>query len=161
MLSIRRMLMMEDDEDMKEWKLINDITLEEEASKIEITKDLENNNFQYDEIIFFLKSVGTSSNTNSNTNALFYLSNINVGFLIGIAFNNGLTRIFTGEVNAKPLYWNVVCNNSSSDTDGGNIRGIPMSGYSLVDPIEKINSIKIAMQACYFGTGTRLRVYGR
>lgn len=143
------------------WNLISEITTEEEASKIEITKDLENNNFQYDEIIFFLKSVGTSSNTNSNKNALFYLSNINVGYLISVALNDGLTRIFTGRVNAKPLYWNVVCNNSSSDTNGGNIQGTPMSGYSLVDPIEKIDSIKIAMQACYFGVGTKLRVYGR
>lgn len=143
------------------WNLISEITTEEEASKIEITKDLENNNFQYDEIIFFLKSVGTSSNTNSNKNALFYLSNINVGYLISVALNDGLTRIFTGRVNAKPLYWNVVCNNSSSDTNGGNIQGSPMSGYSLVDPIEKIDSIKIAMQSCYFGAGTKLRVYGR
>lgn len=143
------------------WNLISEITTEEEASKIEITKDLENNDFQYDEIIFFLKSVGTSSNTNSNKNALFYLSNINVGYLINVALNDGLTRIFTGKVNAKPLYWNVVCNNSSSDTNGGNVQGNPMSGYSLVDPIEKIDSIKIAMQSSYFGVGTKLRVYGR
>lgn len=143
------------------WNLISEITTEEETNTIEITQDLNGNKFKCNEIIFFLKSVGTSSNTHSNKNAIFYLSNINVGYLISVALNDGLTRIYTGRVNAKPLYWNVVCNNSSSDTNSGNIQGTPMNGYSLVDPIEKIDSIKIAMQACYFGAGTKLRVYGR
>lgn len=160
MLSIRRMLMMEDDEEMKEWKLIKDITLEEETNTLEVNKDTSDNNFECDEIVFYLKSVGTSSNINSNKNAVFYLSGIDVGFLPSISFTNGVSRVFTNNINAKPLYWNGFCVNQNVDTTG-NVVVSTFGGYSFVDPIEKINSIKICLQATYFGVGTRLRVYGR
>ena len=39
MLSIRRMLMMEDDEEMKEWKLIKERILEEQTAWISETLD--------------------------------------------------------------------------------------------------------------------------
>lgn len=160
MLSIRRMLMMEDDEEMKEWKLIKDITLEEKTNTLEVNKDTSNNNFECDEIVFYLKSVGTSSNTNSNKNAVFYLSGIDVGYLPSISFANGVSRVFANNINAKPLYWNGFCVNQNADTTG-NVVASTFGGYSFVDPIEKINSIKIRLQVTYFGVGTRLRVYGR
>lgn len=161
MLFARRMLMMEDDEEMKEWKLINDITIYEETNILEINKDIDSNNFECDEMIFFLKNVGTSNNTNANKNATFYLSGINIGYLANISLADDLTRTYIGKINAKPLYWNMWCINSNLDTTGGNTINTLNGGYSFVDPIEKINSIKMQPQATYFGAGTRLKVYGR
>ena len=161
MLSIRRMLMMEDDEEMKEWKLINDITIDEETNTLEINKDINNNNFECDEIIFFLKNIGTSNNTGSNKNAILYLSDINVGYINSIANGNGVTRIVTGDVNANPCYWHVYNINNPNDFSGGQIISNPCVGYDFTHTLEKISSIKIQLQACYFGVNSRLQVYGR
>lgn len=146
------------------WNLISEITTEEETNTIEITQDLNNNKFKCNEIIFFLRSVGTSTNNDiSNTNATMRFSNIDTGFFLqGIGFKSGVTRTICVEANAKPLYWNGFVHNSTSNSNGGQLNaGNPFGGYSFDDPIESINAIKIQLQACYFGAGTKLRVYGR
>lgn len=146
----------------KEWKLINDVTLEEETNTIEITKDLENNNFEYDEVIFFLRSVGTqTNNTISNNNAVLTFSDYDGGFyLLAIGLKNGLTRTVCVTANAKPFHYNAYIYNGSTNSGGGRALELPAIGFSYDDRINSINSIKIRLQSCFFGVGTRLKIYG-
>lgn len=58
MLSIRRMLMMEDGEEMKEWKLIKEKILEEQTAWISETLD-----GQYKELLLIYENLWSSNKT--------------------------------------------------------------------------------------------------
>ena len=156
----RRMILDGDENVINKWNLINDITLENESNIFEITKDLTGAEFSYDEIILFLQSVGVEGNTGNN-NAVMKISGIGTFYINSIGMVKGVTRTLKLQMNAKPLFYEGLIMNSGLETAGGSIVGSPVAGYSFNDPIEKINSVNITLQAMKFGIGSRLKAYGR
>lgn len=162
LLRRRMMMQTEGDEDMKEWRILNDIVLESEGRTFDISQDMDGNGFACDEIILFLKSVGTESNAGvQNANALLLFNGEQRNFYINsIGMGSGVTRTLELQAGAKPLHYNAFILNSANDSSGGGtIQN--MAGYSFDDPIEKINAVKIQLQAMYFSVGSRLKIYGR
>lgn len=83
-----------------------------------------------------------------------------VFFLTSIAFKNGVTRTICVAANAKPFYYNAYIYNGGQNMGGGRAIENPVVGFSYIDKIDSVNSIKIQLQACFFGVGTRLKIYG-
>ena len=89
---------------LEDWKLINDITTEEEMTALEITKNQDGSNFELKEFVLIIKSVGSSTNGSvQNQNAIFTLSGYNVGYFTGIAYNNGVARTWVVKGNVSPI----------------------------------------------------------
>ena len=152
----------EGDEDMKEWRILNDIVLESEGRTFDISQDMDGNGFACDEIILFLKSVGTESNAGvQNANALLIFNGERRNFYINsIGMGGGVTRTLKLQAGAKPLHYNAFIINSANNSGGGSaIQDI--AGYSFDDPIEKISAVNVQLQSMFFGVGSRLKIYGR
>lgn len=47
---------------LEDWKLINDITIDEETTALEITKNQDGSNFELKEFVLIIKSAGSSTN---------------------------------------------------------------------------------------------------
>lgn len=142
-------------------RLLRDITLDEEVGSVEILNDENEEAFECDEIVINIKSVGTTMNESiSNKNAILYISGVNVGYIPGIGFSSGLTRVFTLNLKVNPFRIVGGSVNSNDDLMTGNTLS-NILGYSFTENIQKINAVKIAMRPCVFGVGSRIQIYGR
>lgn len=59
----RRMMLGQEEEEMKEWELIADITIDETCMNVSITEDMNGNSFKLSEVEIFLMSVPTELTT--------------------------------------------------------------------------------------------------
>ena len=165
MLSIRRMLMMEDDEEMKEWKLIKERILEEQTAWISETLD-----GQYKELLLIYENLWSSNKT---------------GIGVAISFNgnstaSSMTSFTTGAfVNSKQYpsqgFFEVkFLPNGCAKVIGAGInsaanRGNPVNnlGYMTKDQMKNfdyINKVNFSLEA--YGTnemnaGAKIYIYGR
>lgn len=163
----RRMISQrQEDDEMKEWKLLKDVTLEEESNNISIQLDGE-----YEELNIIIGVIGTDTNKDiANRNAIitFYSSDTkkNVyGYIGAIMMNNGVTRLAHINMNNKP-YFNFeygLINGYSSRLDNYTVTNYLNSPGFTFDTrfTDKINSFKFAPQSGYCGVGSRVIVYGR
>lgn len=147
---------------LEDWKLINDITTEEEMTALEITKNQDGSNFELKEFVLIIKSVGSSTNESSqNKNAIFNISGYNVGFFSSILYNNGVTRTWVVKGNVSPILF---LTGAEYNTDANYNTGRPLNGlggYDYSGRFDKITSVKVTMQAGVFGAGSRMILYGR
>lgn len=162
----RRRVLESEGESMKEWKLLKDVTIEEESQNIFVQLDGE-----YEELDIIIGVIGTDTNKDiANRNAIitFYSSNAekNVyGYISNIMMNKGIVRLAHINMNNKPYFkfeYGLI-NGYSSRLDNyaaANYLAIP--GFTFDTRFtDKINSIKFAAQAGYCGVGSRVIVYGR
>lgn len=147
---------------LEDWKLINDITIDEETTALEITKNQDESNFELKEFVLIIKSAGSSTNESAqNKNARFTLSGYNIGYFTGIAFGNGLTRTWVVKGNVSPILF---LTGAEYNTDANYNSGRPFNGFGGYDysgRFDKITSVKVTMQAGVFGAGSRMILYGR
>ena len=147
---------------LEDWKLINDITIDEETTALEITKNQDGSNFELKEFVLIIKSVGSSTNGSvKNKNAIFTLSGYNIGYFAGIAFGNGVTRTFaTKGILQSVLFLIGGEYNTSKNHVCGKLQNT-FGGYDYSGKFDKITSVKVTMQAGVFGAGSRMILYGR
>ena len=146
---------------LEDWNLVADITTEEEATVLEITQKQDGGSFELEEFVMVIKSVGTSSNTASNKNAILNISGYNVGYFTSIAYGNGLTRTWVIKGNVSPILF---LTGAEYNTDANYNSGKPSSGFGGYDysgRFDKVTSAKVTMQAGVFGAGSRMIMYGR
>ena len=146
---------------LEDWNLVADITTEEEATALEITQKQDGGSFELEEFVMVIKSVGTSSNTASNKNAILNISGYNVGYFTGIAYSNGLTRTWAVKGNVSPVMFLA---GAEYNTDANYNAGRPFNvfgGYDYSGRFDKITSVKVTMQSGVFGAGSRMILYGR
>lgn len=147
---------------LEDWKLINDITTEEEMTALEITKNQDGSNFELKEFVLIIRSVGSSTNGSvQNKNAIFNISGYNVGFFSSILYNNGVTRTWVVKGNVSPILF---LTGAEYNTDANYNTGRPFNGFGGYDysgRFDKITSVKATMQAGVFGAGSRMILYGR
>ena len=147
---------------LEDWKLINDITTEEEMTALEITKNQDESNFELKEFVLIIKSAGSSTNESvHNKNAIFNISGYNVGFFSSILYNNGVTRTWVVKGNVSPILF---LTGAEYNTDANYNSGRPFNGFGGYDysgRFDKITSVKVTMQAGVFGAGSRMILYGR
>lgn len=156
----------EDDEEVKEWQFLKDVTIEEESQRIFVQLDGE-----YEELDIIIGVIGTDTNKDiANRNAIitFYSSDTekNVyGYIGGIMMNNGVTRLAHINMNNKP-YFNFeygLINGTPSRLDNWTATNYLNSPGFTFDTkfTDKINSIKFTAQSGYCGVGSRVIIYGR
>lgn len=147
---------------LEDWKLINDITIDEETTALEITKNQDGSNFELKEFVLIIKSVGSSTNESmQNKNAVFNISGYKVGYFARIAYGNGFTRTWVIKGNVSPILF---LTGAEYNTDANYNSGQPSNGFGGYDysgRFDKITSVKATMQACVFGAGSRMIMYGR
>ena len=148
-----------------EWQLIQDITIEEEVSTFEITQNSESQPFSLKEIYVLVLSIGSENNTSSsNKNAYLIVSGESAGFIGNIALLSGVTRALLMNIKVNPTF---VCNyfiiNSFSYVGlfTNNAQNIGAGTIFGDNTIPDITSLKIQLQACVFGVGSRIQVFGR
>ena len=147
---------------LEDWKLINDITTEEEMTALEITKNQDGSNFELKEFVLIIKSVGSSTNGSmQNKNAIFTLSGYNVGYFTGIAYGNGLTRTFVEKGSLQSVLFLDGGEYNTSENHGCGKVQTAFGGYDYSGRFDKITSVKVTMQAGVFGAGSRMILYGR
>ena len=148
---------------LEDWKLINDITTEEEMTALKITENQDGSNFQLKEFVLIIKSVGSSTNESAqNKNAVFNISGYNVGYFSSILYNNGATRTWAVKGNVSPILF--LTGAEYNTAANYNNMGRPFSvfgGYDYSGRFDKITSVKVTMQAGVFGAGSRMILYGR
>ena len=147
---------------LEDWKLINDITIDEETTALEITKNQDGSNFELKEFVLIIKSVGSSTNESvQNKNAIFTLSGYNIGHFTGIAYGNGLTRTFVVKGSLQSVLFLAGGEyNTSENHVCGKLQNT-FGGYDYSGKFDKITSVKVTMQAGVFGAGSRMILYGR
>lgn len=142
---------------MAEWQLLADITLEEESASVEAIFDK-----GYEELDILVLNVGTSSNTNTNKNALTTPNNIVSSklFIGSLALASGVTRVLHVKCRRYPYWqgdWDVL--NQSALNAGGN--STTHGSFVMTDKQEAFTKIGIVYQISFFGVGSRMIVYGR
>lgn len=146
---------------LEDWNLIADITTEEEATALEVTQKQGGGSFELEEFVMVIKSVGTSSNTASNKNAVLSISGYKTGYFPRIAYDNGVTRTWVIKGNVSPILfltgaeYNIYANYYSGNPSNG------FGGYDYSGRFDKVTSVKVTMQASVFGAGSRMIMYGR
>ena len=147
---------------LEDWKLINDITIDEETTALEITENQDGSNFELKEFVLIIKSAGASTNESvQNKNAIFNISGYNVGFFSSILYNNGLTRTWAVKGNVSSILF---LTGAEYNTDANCNSGRPLNvfgGYDYSGRFDKITSVKVTMQVGVFGAGSRMILYGR
>lgn len=147
---------------LEDWKLINDITIDEETTALEITKNQDGSNFELKELVLIIKSVGSSTNESSqNKNAIFTLSGYNIGYFTGIAFGNGLTRTFAVKGSSQPILLLAGGEYNTSESHVFGRTQTTVGGYDYPGRFGNVTSAKVTMQAGVFGAGSRMILYGR
>lgn len=147
---------------LEDWKLINDITIDEETTALEITKNQDGSNFELKEFVLIIKSAGSSTNESvQNKNAIFNISGYNVGFFSSILYNNGVRRTWVVKGNVSPiLFLNGAEYNTDANYNSGRLFN-GFGGYDYSGRFGKVTSAKVTMQAGVFGAGSRMILYGR
>ena len=147
---------------LEDWKLINDITTEEEATALEVTQKQGGGSFELEEFVLVIKSAGSSTNESvKNKNAIFDISGYNVGYFGGIAFGNGATRTFAVKGILQSVLFLIGGGyNTSENHVCGKLQNT-FGGYDYSGRFDKITSVKVTMQAGVFGAGSRMILYGR
>lgn len=147
---------------LEDWKLINDITIDEETTALEITKNQDGSNFELKEFVLIIKSAGSSTNESAqNKNAIFTLSGYNIGYFTGISYGNGITRTFAVKGSSQPI---LLLDGGEYNTSENHVCGRlqnTFGGYDYSGRFDKITSVKVTMQTGVFGAGSRMILYGR
>lgn len=147
---------------LEDWKLINDITIDEEATALEVTQKQGGGSFELEEFVLVIKSAGSSTNESvQNKNAIFNISGYDVGFFSSILYNNGVTRTWVVKGNVSPILF---LTGAEYNTDANYYSGRPFNGFGGYDysgRFDKITSVKVTMQSGVFGVGSRMIMYGR
>lgn len=158
MLSTRRMLIMEDDKEMKEWKLINDITIDEDIRTITIDKDSNNQSFNIND--FLVQINGVSDASSNQANSIRINDELDIPNMTTVYKSN--QDISAG--NSMAIIWNsgcVICGGTANGSFGGKVTGINFSTKTfLFDPVNKIE-LYIASATYKFKAGTNIKIYGR
>ena len=154
-------------EDMKEWKFLKQIIIEEEGRAISAELDGE-----YEELDILMMIAGTDTNkTFNNKNAILTAysqdnTNRTYGYITDIAANKDVFRGAHIRMMNKPYFnfeygiINYINGTELNNYSAGKYLYIP--GFTYNRAFEsKINSIKFEMQQCYCGTGSSMIIYGR
>ena len=147
---------------MKDWKLLNTGTVEEETQKMNI--DLDEECEELDILIF---SCGTSTNDNiANSNGVIKFmesENNYVNFWIGsLMMKNNVKRVCRIKFEENP-YSNFsynICNYTDMNHVSNTTYMAHCNGYDR-NFNDKIKRIELFLQSGYFGVGSGYAVYGR
>ena len=165
MLSIRRMLMMEDDEEMKEWKLIKEKILEEQTAWISETLD-----GQYKELLLIYENLSSSNKTSIGVVISFNGNNtgsISSSFSTG-AFVNSEQFPSQGFFEVKLLPNGCAKVIGAGINSGANRGGASNNlGYMTKDQMKNldyINKVNFSLEAYStneMNVGAKIYIYGR
>lgn len=143
------------------WKLITNVTIEEEVEGFEVTQCDDGSPFSFDEIVGYLLCNGTETNRDSNNNnAIVTFGNSN-GYFTGIGMKaSNAYRAVQFEIKNKPFFILSGCRINNKATKYITAAESAICGMNIEEN-SKINKATITLQAMKFGVGSALILYGR
>lgn len=143
------------------WKLITNVTIEEEVEGFEVTQCDDGSPFSFDEIVGYLLCNGTETNRDSNNNnATVTFGNSN-GYFVGIGMKaSNAYRAVQFEIKNKPFFILSGCRINNKTTKYITAAESAICGMNIEEN-SKINKATITLQAMKFGVGSALILYGR
>ena len=148
----------EEEDNMKEWKLLYNETLEDDVVSITIDKDVNGNDFEVDELFVLVKTVATDSD--------IHYFRIKPNDTVGVAYygvvssRNRCAKMHTMLVDGKFMDVGSLAGNNEYSLTAMSSYG-SMTGIDLEEKIKKITLSTNSTTETVLKSGSEYTVYGR